>query len=259
MGIEWRGTLMSTLYQNLMEKLYDPDLSDADNAKVIGCSRSSVTIWRQTRGYESKFSNVPIDSDKLKELHSNGLSDLEIARKLRVSTPGVWKCRTRLGLQSNITGRTSPGRPIKLDYDAVEKLYDSSLTDRENAQKAGISERMFNKWRNFKGYKPRKRKIKFSIDEFIYLCSTGLSNTEIALELKISISTAWKYRKMFGMNTNNTSSICKEKRETLKRATLYENVSTKIPDCEKTVVTQIRCFMMGSSLNNLRKGSLRRN
>ena len=99
---------MPTLTKNLIEQMYDPNLSDADNAKRIECSRSTVTYWRISKGYKSKFVSIPIDSKKLKELHSKGFSDTETARAMCITYHGVRKCRERLGLERN---ECALGRP----------------------------------------------------------------------------------------------------------------------------------------------------
>jgi len=110
---------MPKLTQSLIERMYDPDLSDTDNAKRVGCSRWSISSWRLANGYKSKFGNTRINSEKVRELHSIGLSDPEIARNIGVSGPGVRKCRERLGLALN---RCAKGRPRRQTSDTKQSM-----------------------------------------------------------------------------------------------------------------------------------------
>jgi hypothetical protein len=84
----------------------------------------------------------------------------------------------------------------KLDYAEIEKKYDPTKTDKENAFNIGISEDTFRKWRTSKGYEPAGMK-KIDYDEVEKMYDPNISDAENAFNMDISIQSFrnWRYKK----------------------------------------------------------------
>lgn len=88
----------------------------------------------------------------------------------------------------------------KIDYDEVEKKYDPTLTDKENAINCEISYPTFIKWRKSKGYQALRSKIHDK--EFMKCYHARFSDSKIAYMLGKSELAIQKYRENKGLPAN---------------------------------------------------------
>ena len=104
------------------------------------CARcADWTSGKSFRGHETRKA--------IKELHSRGLVDREIAEKLGKTQPVICKTRNRMGLPPN-------GNPYKrIDYERVRAMYNEGKNDREIAEEVGCWKRTICNWRAANGLK----------------------------------------------------------------------------------------------------------
>jgi hypothetical protein len=88
-------------------------------------------ITEETTVKKMEDKKMALDKEKLKELHTQGKSDKEIAEALNAKIGTVWAARNALGLKANYTLKRSPGRsidrPSRKSSNHVEKLEKSPL------------------------------------------------------------------------------------------------------------------------------------
>jgi len=85
---------------NLMKSMYEKGSMDSEISKVIGVTRSAISYWRKRLNLKSKFTYdkiSKINNEKFEELFKKGLSDLDIAKELNMSSDGIYSHRMRFG------------------------------------------------------------------------------------------------------------------------------------------------------------------
>lgn len=91
--------------------------------------------------------------EEIRRLNSQGLSDSEIGRRLKLSVPWVNRIRRELNLPRRDTG----ARGRSWDVGRAKALYGQGLTDREIALEIGVSRESIQKWRVKEGLRSKSR------------------------------------------------------------------------------------------------------
>lgn len=85
----------------MVRKLYEEGLNDAEIAKRLGCSKSPVCTCRNRLGLPSKHKNAVVPVEQAKKLWAEGLNDGEIASRLGLMPKTIMAWRHRYGLDAN--------------------------------------------------------------------------------------------------------------------------------------------------------------
>jgi len=122
---------------------------------------------------------------ELKRLHSEGLNDSEIARRMNVSATAVRYWRRKLNLKSNYTCKR------KVDVEKLIQLREQKCSMREIAERLGVCFGTVQYWFRKLKIKPlRIRRVrKVNLEELIKLYYDGLKYREIAEKMGISKAT----------------------------------------------------------------------
>lgn len=133
----------------------------------------------------------PERREKLVRLHAQGLTDIEIARKMGVQGPWVCRLREQLGLPRNLTWHEADALP----------LYKEGMTDREIAAKLGVQRLTIFKWRQRQRLPahPRRLIVPISHEERRKAYDETASDHEFARRLGITLSSAQQWRKRHGL------------------------------------------------------------
>ncbi|KYK37618.1 MAG: hypothetical protein HXS46_18390 [Theionarchaea archaeon] len=113
-----------------------------------------------------------ISNDELLELHQQGLTDREIAERLRVTQAAVNYRRQKLGLKNNYERNTFSDNQLR-------KLYNQGLNDREISEALRVTQAAVNYRRGRLGLPSNYIREK----SFLILYRKGLSAEEIAQKL----------------------------------------------------------------------------
>ena len=104
--------------------------------------------------------NRTVSNDDIRELHSEGLSDYEIAEVLDTSSSTVQRRRSiELGLDPNGSGGRAEG-DVSFDTDGFERLHEDGCTDGEIADELGVSTRAVVRYREQRSLGPNGRAVK---------------------------------------------------------------------------------------------------
>ena len=87
----------------------------------------------------------------IRELHSRGLVDREIAAEIGKSVSMVQHIRVKMGLEAN-------GVTTVIDRAFAKELYDQGYSDYEIARKIGCAQRTVNRWRQRNNLPPNAKK-----------------------------------------------------------------------------------------------------
>ena len=144
--------------------------------------------------------NPNMESGVLKLYHEQ-LNDIEISKKLRISTNSVASIRAKYNLES--------WKVIKAREKETEilNLYNQGLSDKQIAKKADVSHQLVVNTRlkhNLKSNigKGRPQKEFKQANHAMELYNKGLNDMQIARELKVSLSEVYRWRVKSGLNSN---------------------------------------------------------
>ena len=94
---------------------------------------------------ESEKRSLIFDEKRALKLYNVGMSDVQVARELNVSSSTIWRWRTELNLPAN--GTVSADRLA---------LYNQGLSDVEIAKREGVSPSAICLWRRYYGLKSNR-------------------------------------------------------------------------------------------------------
>ena len=101
-----------------------------------------------------------VSNDAVRELHSAGLSDYQIADRLDCSASTVQRRRANeLGLDPNGSGGRAPGS-VSFDADEFETLYQRGRSDREIADELGVHATTVGQYRQTQSLEPNGEPVK---------------------------------------------------------------------------------------------------
>lgn len=178
-----------------ISEMFDPNLSDKENAKIIGLDYRFITIWREMNGYP-RYSKKSQTDKKIEEVYDPKMSYEEVAAILDVSAERVRRWRRESQL-------LKPSKKYRTDM-KISDLYNPDLSDIENAKIIGVGKRRIWEWRKENNIvKVRKNAVKvrknaynrindYKIIESLY--KPELSDAENAeiIGVKVSRIKEWK-------------------------------------------------------------------
>ena len=128
---------MTEKYKKISE-MYNPELTDTENAIIIGVSRDSVCRWRKKNNMPKPSKKLLTDK-KISNMFNPELTDKENAIIIGISADRVKDWR----LENNISKLSKKSQTDK----KISEIYNPKLTDAENANNIGISPERVGEWR----------------------------------------------------------------------------------------------------------------
>lgn len=142
--------------QHLLQKIsemYNPELSDNDNAIAIGVSSHHISEWRNLQGLPKPSKKYRTDK-KIAKMYNPELSDSDNANII-----GVTKERVRIWrIENNIKCTPKKYRTDK----KIAALYNPDISDSDNVKVIGVSRDRIREWRQKNKIKPNKLKRRHS-------------------------------------------------------------------------------------------------
>ena len=141
---------------------------------------------------------VKIREDDLIRLHSNGLTDRQMAEALNVSQSAINYRREKLGLPSN----------AQTDSDVDERITAMNadgLTDKQIAETLGLTQSTVNYRRIRMGLASNYKRKHFSDESFLDLYHLGFTDKEIAAEIGVTPAAINYRRDRLGLRSNSKS------------------------------------------------------
>ena len=128
--------------------MYNPELSDSDNAIAIDVSPRHISKWRKLQGHP-KSSKKYLTDKKIAALYNPDLSDSDNAKVIGVSRDRIRDWRIENNIKPNKSKRRYPEcKQKKLDiFEKIGSLYNVELSDRENAKIIGVKPHRIHEWR----------------------------------------------------------------------------------------------------------------
>lgn len=118
--------------------MYNPELTDRENADIIGVSHKSVYKWRKKNNI-SKLSKKLLTDKKISNMFNPELTDEENAAIIGVSPRRIKEWR----LENNTP---KPSKKLLTDK-KISNMFNPELTDEENAAIIGVKVSRLKKWR----------------------------------------------------------------------------------------------------------------
>jgi len=153
------GRRLSEEENALRLELYEKGYSDREIADEVGVARSAICVWRQRNNLEGNAKQGGVEGDRLSEeniqlrlsMIEQGLSDGEIAEQLGITKSAFTIWRNKRGIPPN-RPRGGQRLPKNMQKRRIE-LYKRGFSDREIAEKIGISKSGVQRWRKREGIK----------------------------------------------------------------------------------------------------------
>jgi DNA-binding transcriptional regulator YiaG len=133
--------------------MYNPELSDIDNAIAIDVSPRHISKWRKLQGHPKVSKKYLIDK-KIADMYDHELSDSDNAKVIGVSCERIREWRQ----ENNIKYPSKKDRTDK----KIAALYNPDLSDSDNAKVIGVSRERIREWRQKNKIKPNKLKRRYS-------------------------------------------------------------------------------------------------
>ena len=160
---------------------------------------------------------ISADIEEFKRLHSDGMTNKEIANTLGFSQETARQMCCILGLSPLTKGRKS-SEAVVIDDKELKRLFEKGLSDKEIGKFIGVSANTILKHRKSLGLSRWKKwkKTASNIEKFKQLYSEGLNDRMIGNVFGICIETARKIRHDLGLPPQVLSRKCVDTEE-LKR------------------------------------------
>ena len=129
-----------------LKTLYNQNLTDNEIAKIIGCSRRSVCVYRKKRNLKTRHRlgrKRTISDNEVLRLYRLGLNDKDIATKLCCTCAAVRYHRKLLGLPTIRPKRTASQNTLK----RFKELWLSGAKLKTISQELGYSMSALSHWR----------------------------------------------------------------------------------------------------------------
>jgi transposase len=216
-------------------ELYEKGFNDREIAEKCDVPRTTISFWRRKCNLPStiergrKQSGRPLltkeENEKRFQLYKNGFNDREIAEKCNVSKSAIhfWREKHDLPPVFGRKGKRGRGRRLTKEENGKRiKLYEQGFSDREIAEKCGVSFKTISLWRREhnlpsaterKGKKSGRRLTQEEIDRRIELYNQGLNDKEIAQKMGLAISSIQHWRKKNNLPPNRFHKFPHEKRK----------------------------------------------
>lgn len=157
-------------------KLYNQGLNDGQIARKLYVSRDAIKSWRRSRKLpaNAEQGEKPGISDKEHQrrldYYNQGLTDREIGEEVGLSKSGVAYWRGSYDLPANRERGDNDGQGgpsiSKAEHNARLNLWKDGLTDREIAERRGVSHTAIGEWRRKHGLDNSKRLTKKEKERF---------------------------------------------------------------------------------------------
>ena len=109
------GLSLEVFKEKVRMKLYEEGLNDLEIGRKLKLTRSAIQAWRQKRGFKSNFSRggqrlSEDEEEKRMKLYEEGLNDLKIGKKLKLTGGAISAWRTSRKLPSTISRSKYPDK-----------------------------------------------------------------------------------------------------------------------------------------------------
>ena len=174
---------MTEKYKRISE-MYNPELTDTENAVIIGVSQKSVHKWRKKNSIPKPSKKLLTDK-KISNMFNQELTDEENAAIIGVSPRRIKDWR----LENN-----TPKISKKLLTDKkIAKSYNPELTDKENAEIIGVGSNRVTDWR-LENNIPKPSKKLLTDRKIAKTYNPELTDAENAIIIGVKVSRLKEWR-----------------------------------------------------------------
>ncbi|MFW5794906.1 MAG: terminase gpP N-terminus-related DNA-binding protein [Bacillota bacterium] len=185
-------------------KLYNKGFTDKEIAEKLGLTETPISHWRNKNNLEPNAKIEKIDDEireQIEDYYFEGFSDNKIAEKLGISFGTVILYRRRNNLPPN---NKTTGKLKKKKHNKRLELYKKGLSDREIAEKVGLSKAGIASWR-YRNKLPANKKYKLSEKEKkkrFKLYNEGLTDKELSKKLDLTVKGVINWRNKNNLEPN---------------------------------------------------------
>lgn len=197
--------LLSNLTPEQYKEYKKQSMRDREIAEKHGVSTTYLYKWKVKHSLNKKIAEkIPLDKKKLtpnyyKNLKEKGFSDKEIAEKFKCSLSTLTNWKNKNGFKNFQISRRKTGETEFLTVDEYKEYKKQQLTDKQIAEKVGVSAVRLGEWKRKFSLQQHRRNIdeRITPEEYIKLkTELKLDDREILKKIQVSSATltAWKIK-----------------------------------------------------------------